>query len=333
MAREFIDGFETGDFGLWDTSALDANSTVVANSLNFPGGSYCFHTYTGWLSRTVTSRSAYYVAMRLMLKSNDINQSFIQFRNGTTVLGCARIDNDNNYHHVKIYRGDEANLIATGATATPFGTSPYTPFHIEFYYAPSTTSGSFIVKINGTTDANLNITGAQTSNNDLNIDNIRIGSWGSDCTYIDDVVIETAGWIGRTQIEGLVPNGAGATTQWTPSAGSNYQCVDETPKSDSDSVSTNTNDNIDTYAMSDLVGTGTVKAVALCVRAKYDGTPNGTNIAGVVRTGGSNYAGSDKALATSYSSNQWLWETNPSTSSTWAASAVNGLEAGIKMRA
>lgn len=335
MARVFIDGFETGNMAHWDTSLLNANAGVVSNNFNFPAGSYCFHTYSGWAKLAVTAANSYYVAMKLMLKSNDISQGFLRFMNGSTVLGVLRIDNDNNYHHIKMYRGNQANLIATGATSTPFGTSPYTPFTVEVFYEPSTTSGSFVVKINGVIDANLNITGAQTSNDSLQIDSIQIGSWGGDCTYIDDVVVDDSEWPGVTQIQALTPNGAGSNTTWTASAGSNYQCVDEVPYSDSDYVYVNSNDQVDTYALSNLTGTvGSIKSVQVTSRVNIAGSPTPTKVANAIRSGSTNYAGSDSAtLTTSWIWLRSLWQNDPNTSNPWSTTNVNALEAGVKSRA
>jgi len=62
-------------------------------------------------------------------------------------------------------------------------------------------------------------------------------SWGFIllCWFcIDNLIVDNAGWIGQTRIQGLAVSGAGTTTQFDPSTGSNYECVNEVPYSDTD---------------------------------------------------------------------------------------------------
>lgn len=224
----------------------------------------------------------------------------------------------------KAYRGNSSTLLAQGTFDFGVGDSAL----IEVRYKPATdATGYFVVKVNGSTDINVAL--AQTANNALQIDTIRIGDHRH-VTY-DDFVVESADWIGDTRILGIVPSGAGTTTQWTPSTGSNYACVDETPVSDTDYNYTNTNDNIDLYAMGDTGLSGkTIKAVAFDVRLSYEGTPTPTGVKPVVRHSSTNYAGDTITTTTAYKTYQKIYETNPGTSSAWSISDIDAVELGVK---
>jgi hypothetical protein len=89
--------------------------------------------------------------------------------------------------------------------------------------------------------------------------------------WIDDVIFDDSTWVGPSSIQGLVPTGAGATTQFDPSTGSNYACVDEVPASDTDYIYTNTANDVDTYACGNLTGTiNSVKAVQVQARCMQE---------------------------------------------------------------
>jgi hypothetical protein len=62
--------------------------------------------------------------------------------------------------------------------------------------------------------------------------------------------IDPSGWEpfdGAIYVAPFVVNGAGASTEWTPSAGANWQCLDEFPATTADYISTTVNGNRDLY--------------------------------------------------------------------------------------
>ena len=144
-------------------------------------------------------------------------------------------------------------------------------------------------------------------------------------------MIDNAAWPGNTKIQAIKPAGAGNSTQWTPSAGDNYACVDEVPPSESDFVSTNTIGHLDLYAAGDLVGTiGSVKCVQLQALAKAEGSPSPHNLQLAVRTNGADYFSGDKAVPSSSTQLSNLWEANPATAAPWQEAEVNAMEIGMK---
>jgi hypothetical protein len=132
-----------------------------------------------------------------------------------------------------------------------------------------------------------------------------------------------------------LPNGAGASSGWTPSAGSNYQNVDEQPN-DGDTTynSTTTVGAEDTYACPASVPAGcAVYAVAVEADVRKDDA--GTNDAdALLRSGGVNYAsGSPLSLTTQYQRLTRIWKTDPATGAQWTVANANASQPGVKRTA
>jgi hypothetical protein len=319
MPRILIEGWESGSFDKWDSVTSYANSmqTPVKDGLT---GIYCVTNCN--LAKVLPARDSHHVSIRTRAEGS--SEFYLYFRNGATTMGTFKIAFGN---YAYIYKGT-GTLLATSVALMGLNKT----YKIDVYYKPKTdSSGIFQVKINGFTDANLDFTG-QTSDTAAQIDTLQVAP--SNSCYLDDLVVDDADWVGNTRIQGLVPNADGATSDWTPSAGSNYQCVDEIPPSDSDYVSTDVADKVDSYGLSDLVGYPiTIKAVCVSVRAKQDGAASVQNIQLGVRSGGNDYFSSDIPVPQDlYTRLMNIWEVNPNTSAAFTTSEVNALEAKIKAR-
>jgi len=228
----------------------------------------------------------------------------------------------------KVY--SSSTLLATAAT--PLVTN--TTYLIEIYYTIADSGGKFSVKINGISA--IDFTGDTKPGTDTTFDNVYFGSQGSNYgyAYYDNIILDSANWIGKTYIQGLAPTGAGTTTQLTPSAGSNYACVDEIPASDTDYVYSNTVDQLDTYAAGNLTGTiGTIKAVQVQSRVVKEGTATPQNVKLAVRSGATDYVSADKVVPTTAATVASIWETDPATSAAWSEANVNAVEIGVKTAA
>ncbi|MDO8562376.1 MAG: hypothetical protein Q7S25_00875, partial [Candidatus Limnocylindria bacterium] len=230
--------------------------------------------------------------------------------------------------------------------ATSAGTYPANVYNfIEFKVTINSVTGSYEVRVNGAVDANLSASGVNTrgvgTNNSTNM--LRVGGVAGANTlgaYIDDLYIcDLSGaanndYLGDVRVQALLPNAAGAHSQWTPSGGAvaNYTMVDEaTPNDDTDYNSDATVGDIDTYAFSDLTPTtGTVKAVQTVIDARKDDAGTRT-IAPVVREGGVDYVGPNHNVGTTYAFQMDIYETDPATAAAWTVAAVNGDEFGVKV--
>jgi len=132
-----------------------------------------------------------------------------------------------------------------------------------------------------------------------------------------------------------LPTGAGTKTEWVPSTGANYACVDENPTwSDSDYISTDVSGEIDTYACNDVTGVGTIQSLWMYNRTASYGTPNNDYQNFVMRIGGTEYSGEGELVKSiAWSTHRQVFELSPATSSAWTSGEINAIELGVKMAA
>ncbi len=328
MARVFIDGFESQRWlkstgGLWDTST---GTGLNVYTPGYGGVGYCFGSpnNAGTLRKDLPAAVSYYFGLAFKGNSGNTGRIFRIYA-GSNILALIYYSAITGLYN--LYRGDQTSLLAVSS----FGVPGDTWAHLQVYYAPSTTSGIFILKINGVEAANFT---GNTSPWNYNVDAIELVTSGGGCQwYWDNVVVDNSSWTGVSRIAILTPSGAGNSAQWDPSTGSNYACVDEVPYSDTDYVSTNVVDEVDTYAMSDLPSeAAVVKCVQVTARARKDGASTPQNIALAVRTTGGDYYSTDQVLQTSFVPHNKIWENNPNSGVAWTISEVNAMEAGVKSR-
>lgn len=140
----------------------------------------------------------------------------------------------------------------------------------------------------------------------------------------------------ETRIFADLPTGAGATTGWTPSAGSNFQCVDEQPN-DGDttyvSAAAAVTDDLYGYPGATVPGAAIVYAVAAELDARKDDA--GTNdLDALIRSGGTTYAhGSTFGLTSTYQRFRTIWATDPATGAAWTVANANAAQVGVRRKA
>ena len=325
MARVFIEGFESGAIAGWDV-AYNAN---ISGSYKYTGNYGLQFGSGGYLHKYVASQSSYYAALKRWYNGG-YQRGLVGFYEGTTLHAGIELGYSAGNYYTIAYRG--GTLVDTDYTYFPYNTW----LLIEVYALINDSTGAIIVKINGIETVNFS---GDTRNGGTSgvIDGIRFGRTATpndvNGPYWDDLVIDDSEWIGNTAILGLSPSGAGSNTNWTPSAGSNYQTVDEVPASDADYNAVNSVDQIDTFAMGDLpFSPESIKAVQVSVRAQKEGASTPQNIAPTVKSGSTTDSGADQALETSFRAHSKIWPTDPDTASAWTESGVNALEAGYKSR-
>lgn len=329
MAREFIEGFESGGLGLWDYN--NGPMTVVAAQTGM-SGSYCLsiNQFNYQAYKNLTSRDEYYMAFlfrftTLQIDNNGCNVVAFYKADGT-ILGRLAMD----YFTRVISARSNANAVLASGPALNY-TQTYL---IEVRYKPNTSGGIWQVKIDGAAlcidfSGNTGLTGQ--------IGRIAFGSWdsyGPQTGWIDNIVVDTANWIGSTKIVGIVPTGAGDLTQFTPSAGANYQTVDELPVSDADYNSVNTVDQTDLFTHGALPGVASVvKAVQVQFRSVKEGASTPQNIQSALKIGATVYNGTSKGLTFSFADNIQMQELSPATGIAWTVDEVNNAQFGYKSKA
>jgi hypothetical protein len=305
---------------LWDTVS---GGTVPAAVAGMDGSYNLLLDITDFVQKVLPEDDEYYVAFRWR-SPNNYNLALITFYNGATALGWLGRAATTGILTVYIGTGSGSPLLSSAS-----GLSINTTYLVEVRFKPLNSGGVFQVKINGILVIDFS---GDTTPGATTITSIKLGSqtyygWA----YFDNIVVDNAAWPGNTKIQAIVPTGAGTAAQWTPSAGANYECVDEVPASEADYIQTNTVDHLDTYAVGDLVGTiATVKCVQAQALAIAEGAPTPPDIQLAVRSGGTDYFSADKQVPTGSAQLSHLWETDPATAAAWLEAGVNAMEIGVK---
>ncbi|MFH2011672.1 MAG: hypothetical protein ABIJ37_03055 [Pseudomonadota bacterium] len=325
MSRIFIDGFEAGDLTLWDI--LAGTPTLTADTA-LDGEYYVdvnYHSGSDLMAAIVPADNEYYFALRIKINSVTSGRASFSWRKGSNAILQFALNGSGNYC---VYRG--TTLITTGSKI--MDTEEYL---IEGHIVIHDTTGVIQLKIDEVLD--IDFSGDTKPGSDTTVDRFLLGRGTigfESAAYFDNIIIDDADWIGDTSIQAITVTGAGTTTDWDPSTGSNYECVDEIPYSDTDYNNTNTTNEIDTFAMSNLTGNiDSVKCVQLQARVAYEGAPTPTHIQLGVRSGGTDYFATDKSPGVSFDVISKILETDPDTSSPWTESGINAMEVGYKATA
>jgi hypothetical protein len=322
MALIWLDGFDTTTTPGEHYENSSGTGTITGrtgNALHLNGGGT-------FIQKTVASAGTYYAGFAFRL-TNRQDAPVIQFREGTTTHVDLRFS----------AAGIPPMFMQVTRAGTQLGSNGATSFALNTWYYIEVkaiihdTTGAVEVKVNGVTEFNLT---NQDTRNGLTgiIDNIKLE--GFQGTQIDDLWIDSSQFHGDCKVETLRPTGAGNSTQFTPSAGSNWQNVDDTTH-DGDTTynASSTNGHIDLFALGDLVtATGTVEGIKVVQRWRKDDAGSRT-ARRVIRTGATNYEGGDVSMSDSYTTSTEVIEQNPNTTADWTIANVNGLEAGYKLQA
>lgn len=216
-------------------------------------------------------------------------------------------------------------------------------YYFEIQVVLHDTTGSVVVKINGTTV--LTLTNVDTKNGGTKtvFDSIafanasRGNSWNA--SYDDLYITNGAGsantgFLGDVAVETLYPSGDGSSSQFVGSDGNsvnNSLLVDEAVPDTADYVQSATAGNRDLYAMANLVRTaGTIYGVQSAAYGQSSDSGS-VSIKNVVKSGATVLAGAAIPLVTTYGPKLTVFEQDPDTSAAWLVAAVNAVEAGVEV--
>jgi hypothetical protein len=241
---------------------------------------------------------------------------------------------------VLVKRGDNTGTTMTGGTAAGVFIQDNW-YWVEFQSTIGDgTAGSWAVKVNG---AAL-ISGSSTDTRNagtlgqvayVRIGHIRSGSSTTGNWDFDDWYIRNdSTYMGDVKIALRSVSGAGNSAQFTPLSSTNASNVDDsTNDGDTTYNYSNTASQKDTFALTSLglSGTPSVKAVSVLCSVRKDDA--GTRVhRNVLRSGSTDYEGSDFGPLTTYTQAETIWETDPNTAATWTYSNANAVEAGYKVQ-
>lgn len=288
------------------------------------------------LTKVITSDDGLYFGAGVVVVGVFYSSLIIEFLDTATSQIGVRFNTDRTLSVVR--GGWGGTVLATTAWQFTLGSW----FHLQFQCKIANSGGWIKLWING--ELIIDTTGLDTQNT-ANASANRIYLKGSCATqsgqYVrfDDLYsgneagsLNTAP-IGDAIVATLFPTAAGANTAWTPSAGSNYQNVDEV-NADGDTTYnyTSTLNNKDTYTYGNLPATAAlVFAIQINPYLRKDDAV-ARACKSLMRVGSTNYQiGADKYLSTSYLYYPALTEIDPSDSLQPTVADVNGAEFGVEV--
>ncbi len=214
--------------------------------------------------------------------------------------------------------------VATGTIA--FGAAAW--HHLQAYFKIDD-AGTITVKVDGNTD--INYSGDTKPAADATITSVCIGSNSvtpGEGVYFDDFIAMTS-WPGDIRIDPLYTSAAGDSTQMTPSAGANWDCVKEVPPNDdTDYVTATGYTDKDLYNLTDWTGTAkSPLAVVQYTRAEKL-TGDTIYLQQVLKSGVTEDAGASQTLIlNTYKYYQRLKETAPG-GGAWSDANIDAVQAG-----
>lgn len=343
MAVLFMDGFDiysnAADAIVGGWTNENANQTFSTTNGRFGGG--CLQngvTTTGWhapavvaVGDTVIISFAYWVnhtgggASDTIIRGND--------RNGAQLF---RLEH-NTSGDLKAYNQPNTQVGSTASGALASSSAWYW-IEMKVLLGSGAANGSIEVKVNGST-----VIGPVTSidtNNGNALSYISFLGSGGDSRFDDVIIMDTSGtgmndFLGDTKIDSLVPNGDGTTVDWTASAGSDYQCVDDALASsngDTDYISSSTASQKTQLQMGNFADNPTaVHGLQIRTRSRKTDVGARTYRANV-KSGGSTSNGTTLGATTDYAwRRNGVWTRNPNGSIAWTKSSINAVQVEVEI--
>ena len=209
--------------------------------------------------------------------------------------------------------------------------------YLEAQVSVHATTGNVTVRYNGVQQTAFTGNTKNGGTNDT-VDTCVLYTDGASWITFDDIyILDDTGlapyntFLGDVRVYAISPNGAGASTQFTPSSGANYTTVDELPYSATDYVSASASGLRDTYTMADLpANTATIYGVQTNIVTKKSDA-GVISLKPVVRSGTTNYYGTTAVLGSSDATIIDVRTQDPNTSAAWTPAGVNALEVGMEV--
>lgn len=307
--------------GRWGEKCMRVNSSTLTKSFPIATGKMIFH-----------------VAIKIDSANSNAEDSILEFCNNSGADICLRVG-ITNANAIRVY--DKDGSTASTGTAAQWTRGAWHSLAVEADIGNN--SGTVKVwfdKFNAGDSPDLSLTGVNMRpSSSARCDQVRLKNNGNCAMFIQDILLYDlsgsgawSAYLGDMRIRTLLPSGAGSATNWTASAGSNYQCVDDAMSAvddgDSTYVAAASGAGADLYALANLPSgvTGIVGVVAESTMRKTDAGDPGT-LKQRMRASSTNVDSGAIAPSTSYETFQHFRADVPGGTG-WTESDVNGLEIG-----
>lgn len=346
MAGKWLEGFET------HTNATQLSRKYATQSGSITVGAGRVFGNSGGINALVTVTPSLGLAdtwiigfgVRINSQQTGLNSGNqgIYLEKGATEQCHIEFVNNAGSFEVRLRRA--STTIAT--TTSTFAYGVWHHFEISITVHPST--GAYELRhneINVLSGSGANLANAGTSQADIFA--LRFSSNVATVFLLDDINVkdtttsEANTFLGDLVIEGRLPNGAGATTQWTNDAGSgsNWENVDDPANAAPDETgaggtnSSDTSGQKDLYAFEDLVEIdGDIAFIQVGVQLAMAATGSRSVKIKYRDDGGTEADASTVSVAsTAYDEFSVVLDQNPAVPADWDVTDINGGQFGVEV--
>ena len=239
--------------------------------------------------------------------------------------------------HMALYNNAGTIISGFDGTRTAFDSNWH---YIEWAITIHNTTGSSILYVDGVLQwnvTNANTRTGTTNNYGNNIYFAGTGAWSS-VNYFDNIVVmdgtgsDFNGFQTEMRVVPLMPTASGTYAQFTPSAGSNYACVNQIPDDgDTTYVYSQTVNAMESYVFSSIPPPGILKSVLVSGIARKDDV-SGRIMSFTARKSSTDYVASGlNTLTSSYQPFTYRWDGNDPAGTAWTLANLNAMEFGVKL--
>jgi hypothetical protein len=236
---------------------------------------------------------------------------------------------------LSVYNGD-GTLIAT---ASSYVLSTDVWHQVEFKVTIHGSAGTVYLRVNGLELINLTDQDTQNSANATANAFAFHASVNYHAIGISDIIImDTTGdycndLLGSRMVELKVPTADGNYSQFTPSAGDNWQNVDEVPPDSDTTYNSGDVDAIDTFDKADIANPSATIDAVVCTMFAKSNDGGSAQVTGAVRSGGVDAFGSGIPVPSSFDYLSSIVYVDPDTDAPFTAAGINAAEFGYKRTA
>jgi len=223
------------------------------------------------------------------------------------------------------------------ATTSGLGLNTGIWYYIEFQVTCNNTTGSYELRVNGTTvlsDSGIDTQpGANAYHTRFSLNGGVMQPYFDDLYFLDSTGSQNTDFLGNSRVEAIYPDGDSGTIEWTPSTGNtNYNLIDEaTCDDDTEYVEDSTTNHTDLYdygALQDI--TGSIFGLQINTQARItDASPY--SLITPCHSGSTDSDNSAQSLSASYTAIRRIMELDPDTAAAWISSGVDAAQFGVKV--